>query len=525
MISLTLGPNSLCPNPVSGPICFNILSDEHYESAGSFANMNVMFPNGQTNPDGNSIVINGITFTVDSSSDYTSTTFKYGATTAETADNFKNMLASNYYYIDAHLSLSTGTNSTVYVLWTKREEIKDLETYSHANMTNWATSNVVINQGSAPQLNSFRLWYLLHDGDESLTRQRFSNIPFDPLNIFKTLELSFEESIQRMLSFTIPSISLDAPFQDSKFYRKLRLRYGGVLTSNCEDSNGQVFNSYEFTVINSVIQPEERNFNQNHCPFFSTQVKFLTDRRNGLSVGVDELQLMWIWINNTPAFNVTTDNAFKVVYTFYPSDGSPEFEHEKLIQDPGAWVVPCGTSMPTIANNVNGVSKYTVQVFGKQFHDSTLYWAEYSELFTFNYDTNQNYDLEIYFKEDRGGLGTFKFKETTRVAPVKVGAVSDNGVTKGTWPTVVQNGRRVQHVSSYHEIFTARSGRISNTESNRLWIKKFIKSGDYFIRLNDTQGNQYIRRIILSNPSEPNFDRSNPLELNISFTLSNKENI
>ena len=522
MISLVSQPNLFCPNPKSHPIKWELSTDEHIDTLGTQALFSVTFTSTGSS-DGDPFVMLGADFQVDDSTPYTSTTFAFTGSAQQAADNFLNMLQSNYLFNDWYLYISSsgGSSYTVNAFRLDFEQVPDF-TFDYSDLTTSVAHSET--NGQATTLKTYVIWYQVWSLGASLTPQLFTGVPFDDLNPFLSVPIDVKKIVRSFVSSTFPLWTLQAPLIDSNFSKSIYLRYGGIEKSDLGNNiNTQTYESSEVTLVNSVFQIRESNAFLNHCPNgTSSPVGWLTDRPQNTPVALDSYEWALVWVENNFIFEYTTDG-FKVVYEFDFGDGVTQVNDILFDTDTGGRgvIIPIGTACPFIAPYMGSCKKFTVKIQGKYLAGTIQKWKDYSETLTRWVKPGFCCEEEVYFIEDKGSWGTICFKEVTEVQLVQEGVIIETAHTYGVG--IEESGGKSSKVSNAQKKCFLISEKLGSCEGIAAYYEQCLRSPEHWIRTTKdaaSEGIQTRRRIVVDRQSSRLYKKGEKTQIILAYQFT-----
>lgn len=511
----TIDDNSV--NPVSGCLKWVLQPDNNdvVTTPGSAASIVVAFPFTPTVPaNGTEFVLWGHTFTVDDTTDFTSTSFKVTTNPFQTALYFKSMLEANIFFRRATLIVLSGSfNEIVTVNW---RECREQSSFGGASMDvaglESTGATVTVTNGVSPvYVDGYKLIVRLlrveSSGIEWTEMTKLEGI--EPARICSgsgPVSVDFMSDARRSLYPRLPELSPTsyiAPgaggaftkYHQSGFFGAFQLEYGWVYRENCLPKSGTLMKSDRVYVANMAFPIEDiynvRRYWPDHpdgLPPGQSNIDFLTTIPAKSRVCGDTF--LWLWFVNTFAggasaftakFTVVDLSDVATVHNFtlpHPSEVLQTFNASP------------GFLAAQFAIDLADVKLYRVYVEG----DNGAPFVATSELtFVLDSDCCETH-TDGYFLTPAGGIGTIVFEET-EFETVQDGTEICIDVPCGVDPVFgsKHGGRTLSALRAYDKrTFTARH---PFTEQNQRWFADFKRSPHRWIRVNipGTSG-QYIAK-------------------------------
>lgn len=420
-VAIKTSPRTTCPIPVSHPLIWELETNDHITQAGVLATFSVEFSFLGSNPNGEQVTIMGHVFEVDNTNLFTSETWAYQGGAQASATNFSNMLKANFYFQDFNISVaSSGSNWIVSAIATT-VGVKPGWTFDVSGLTN----AVVLTEanGSNLEFEDYRIWYRLYLNEQPVTSVRYADIPYDPQVNPQFATLDLMESARRTLECEPPTLSQSDPDLDTDIIGDFTLRFGNVvIDENCEQSFGLSTISPEVQVVNSVFQLRDFNEFKMHCIQFNQTPEFMNRCTTPNSIGLATYAWLTIYLELKPGETYHPDDKFRVHFEFFDkTPGTVVHTQDITEQDSGVWKIPTGTANPNVLPFVTAsLTHYTVKIEHQVDPGGGYEWQNYSEVCTYHI-ANFCDDIQMYFKEDRGGFGTVQFD---RIDSVRIGTES-----------------------------------------------------------------------------------------------------
>ena len=483
-------------------------------TAGAKATVVVTFPATTTVPaDGTPFKIWGYDFTVDSSEDYTSSSFKVTTSGLTTFLNFSNMIQANIFFNRAVTISATivGGAFEVTITWNEcREQPRFVEEQMDFSGIEATGATAEFTNGTSPEyVDGYRILtrvgYLVDATSEFKPISKFSGLDVDK-NCTTVGEVctEYKGDIQTQLYTDLPDLTTTSFIPSIQGGRSLMrlfaLEYGWVYRENCGAKSGTIKKSDIVLGINAAFDVDDpyqmRRYWYNHPDGFPPGqfvADFLTTQPKSMTLHWDSFKWLWLlnnWQNKYGTYRLVARFA---IY----KKGVGYFEaFEVIINNPTtdghAWYQPVNfnVSPQYVADNAPTLTKaeidfYEVSVKGTTTGGDTIFNA--SEILTFRPEGCCEGTTDIYFLEPPGGIGTMivKIDEKEVVQEGQEVALQTTcGIDR--FDRARYGGRTLMNLRSYERITF--SINAPNTVEWVRWLKHFRSSPQHWIRVSDEAG-------------------------------------
>lgn len=522
-ITIDNAPRTFAPVPVSSPIEYELLTDEHIEQAGDFAFFEVTF-NATGSSDGDEFTLLGETFSVDESVDYSATTFDYSGTVENAASNFVNMLRSNFLFADFEISKSSGGGTATASAFAKNPGAIENFTFDYSLLTTPVSSSVETN-GVDTILRNYSIWFQVWaDGKPVNAKPQFAKVPYDVLTPDLPCKIDIKDIVRGLVYSDLPLWTLNTPTRIGEFDALVYLRFGGVTTSDLGvNTFGQVYETETFDLVDSVFQLREINEFKNHAPGGISTIQWLTDRPESSGVPGDSYEWAKIWIEQPDP--ITAD--FRVDYVFdYSGGGSATLQQTISYLTKGVYEIPIGFAASHILPYVNStLTKMTVTVYRENIEAA---YVRYSEDLIRYYCPSCCSDQEIYFKEDKGSWGTLYFEEIEEAQLITQGVTIDLPLDRSSSANMYDRGGKTSLVrDSVYKCFLRSPKMPRDGELARYYAQAF-RSPTHYVRTTKkgiVDGIQDRRRIVIDLENIRIFKRGETIRYILGYTFTTDLNL
>lgn len=523
------------PVPVSDCIrwCLQLDDADGVTTAGTYATVVISFPGTITVPaDGTEFTIWGRVFTVDSSSDFTSMSFKAVTGGLTTALNFAQMINGNIFFARAVEVDAVGIAPTVITLtW---RECREQSNFGTAGMD---LDVFTAMGGSGTATNGVSPVYV--DGLKVVTRVGFTPgasitlADYEPVTVFEGLEpdklcdsvgevcVDYRGDIAAGLYTVMPELGTDT-FVESEvngetMMRPLQLEYGWTYREDCVSKSGTFRRSDVVVAINAAFDRKDpygmRWYWYNHPDGFppdqSTQ-KFLTTQPYGTRVCFNSY--VWLWMCNNYQSDWGANYKLRARYVAYKKDVGYQTAYVVDINNPGAgdgnnWYQPVNfnVSPQIVLDNVAGMTEANLEFYEIQVvvtDASNVVLANGSDYIRFVPEACGCDTTDVYFLTPAGGYSTMIVDVVRRDVVPEGNEV--NLYVPCNWSFEDKNskgGRTLVNLRAYEQIEITAKG-LSNKEEDRNWFKHFCISPVKFIK--ETVDGVEVKRKIIVDPGQVN---------------------
>ena len=437
-LTLWIEPDLTQPIPANRPVYWEIRPDsgDVFDSTGFRPYVEIVWPGSPTVPaNGTPFTIWGYAFEVQSGTAFTSNSFRVvSGNMAQTRDNFRNMLSSNFFFSRAVYFSVTGVDANILtVLWNNcraEENFGALGMDLTAIESTGATVTVENGISPVPVEGHKIVTALLRENlflgtSEQITPYEGVDTVVDCAFAYPLL-LDFQQQISELLYTNIPLLtanSYDIPFYTT-MYQYFRLQYGWVYREDCTPVSGDFFQSGIVKVWNGMIEDNDvygiRKYYMGATgglPPGQTYVKFLTNMPDdGMLLRFDSYAWLWFFVNKN---ELEPGATLKVIVNFLLSTGVGGTYSDDISNVGAEDGVLCVNASPmyvvdnTVAADTNLVS-YTVKIYaydGPDFVQITEAKQFYTER---QLQCSENVD--VYFRNRLGGIDTLPVIITEHVS-------------------------------------------------------------------------------------------------------------
>jgi hypothetical protein len=511
-ITLASSPTTSQPIPISDCLrwVFEPDSADVITTPGVIAEIVVTFPGSPTDPgNGTEFVMWGYTFTTDSGSDFTATSFDVVVgNKLSTMNNFAGMVASNFFFARA-VSVEVGA-STVTLTWNECGEQENFGATQmfFDNIEGSAITSAVATNGTTPvYVDGYRIAYRLRRTDVNTEANSGYVTNFEGMEPNKGCttvdDAAFDAmpTVRRLLKTPIPDLDLTHPaVAYDGIIQYFSLIYGWIYRDgNCQSQSGL----FEFTgrsfVWNAYFQAKDVYRTRKYWPGATgglppgqSYVKFLTTSPDKMRVFVDSKCWLWYMVNG--AIQSWTNLRLNIAATKHDGSGTLT---SVIVSDSGYGINAVNVSPDYIISlGMSGItaetlSHYTVKIM-TQNSGSEFDVTQITEDKTFYVMTACNTDkfTDLYFLTPIGGIGTIPVQIIeSNVNQAGDEILLDVPCTASREDKARYGGRTLSNIRSY-ESFTFRSIDNGNvTEffrdlklSPQRWVKMDAEDGSVVAR-------------------------------------------
>jgi len=512
---LETSPDAVVPQELGKPLLWTIRNPDYILTPGVFASMSFLYSTGGDAP-GLAFTLGGVSFTTSGASveGYTEDTYYPAPTAAAAAENFANMLRSNYRFQGWSISVDYTSSAPSLVVTlvkgeTGREPDADWLGNDVSAITGIADSTFV--QGTDEVRSNSRLWYQFWRANTPVSEQKTAD--FDRTG---RVRVDGQNMSGQVLGITAPYLLWVAPGIDPLASRNIYLRYGVYTLDNCEQVFEQVYESPEITIINAIFQHNWLSQFRPYAAQVTFPVNWMTDRPMNRVVCRRSYEWVAVYIQKHSTQNTGT---WRVKYTYYNTDGIEIADQTRGFKGEGVYHVPTGPQNPCHASGAIALSSYyTVQV---EVRNSEMEWVPYSVLQTIHMDNCNCHVAEIYYLEDRGSWRTLGFERLSQrrldietVDYERPLATNYNGGPLNAIQ-LFEKGGRYSEAEISEQVWTLTSEKI--TEHNRGMLEEFLRAKEHYILTSSDVLNIATRRVLIDRGSKVLFQRGSVSRLTVDF--------
>lgn len=518
------------PVPLSDCIRYCLQPDagDAIATSGGFATLVVVIPFTCSVPaDGTPFKIWGYDFTIDSATDFTSSSFAVNALGLLTLLNFANMINANVFFnrsVTGSLQIVGSTYELTYTWNECREQprftVDDMELDV---FTSIGGSAVATNGTSPVYVDGFRIitrGYSIQDA----TNSGFPLGPFVGLESEKqctevgetcvVMNEDFGAELYTPLPDLTPTSKIDAITLGRSMMKLFCLEYGWTYRENCVSKSGTITKSNQVLVLNAAFDIDDpyqiRRYWYGHPDGFPnglTYAEFLTYQPKSRAVRTDSF--LWLtmlnnWQDDFGQYNL------KASFAIYALDGTISSVETYIVNNSltegHSWHQPVNFNVSPsflvaqFGTNLSNVLKYSVQVSGVNSLDDNDVFFNATEYLEFVLLPSCESKTDLYFLNSPGGIDTFDV-QIDKIEVVQDGNEIQLAIPCGTSRTDrgKYGGRTLVNLRSYSK-YTL-SAELQRTDENRRWITDLRKSPQRWLKITDDAGSPLAKKFILSTGS------------------------
>lgn len=535
MITLTEQPPGITDllSPTEPPValseciryCLQPDAADAIATPGGFATLVVVIPFACSVPaDGTTFKIWGYDYTVDSSVDYSASSFKVETLGLLTVLNFANMIYANI-YLNRAVTVSLVTNVSDFEVTVTWRECREQPRFTPTDMELAVFTTI---GGSAVATNGTSPVYV--DGFKIITRGiviKDATLSGPAIGVFVGLEsekqctevgetcVIMNDNFAAELYTPLPELTSTSKISTIELGRSMMklfaLEYGWTYREDCVGKSGTIRRSDFVLVLNAAFDDDDpyqiRRYWYGHPDGFPnglTYAEFLTYRPKTSKIRTDSFAWLFMlnnWQDDFGQYNL------KASFAIYDQDGiitSVEtFIVNNALTDGSSWHQPVSFNVSPsflvdqFGINLSNVSKYSVQVTGVDTLDPDNAFFNATEYFTFELIKSCSDRTDLYFVNSAGGIDTFDV-QIDQVEVVQDGEEVQIAVPCGTGRSdrLRYGGRTLIGLRSY-EKYTL-SAVLQRTSENTRWLRDLRKSPTRWLRVKDTEGDPIAKKIIIA---------------------------
>jgi len=497
-INLPLGINDALE------LSFQPTTGEVFDTVGVRPTVSVDFTGAGIAANGTTFKIWGYTFTVQDTSDFTSTSFKMVASDSETASNFASMIRSNIFFRVCDVQI-IGSNE-VLIEW---KECRPQSAFSSPDMDfaglTGAGATASATNGTAA---------VVKDGIQVVTSLlRYGTFGFQNITPFEgfepisgcasvdPLKVNYMPDVRRLMFTRMPDLLLNSTGGViSEIFQRFKVMAGIVWREDCQPVSGTFAQNGEYWVVNIAFDQTDEyrmgKYWKGHPNGFEpgqTAPYFLTSQPKSYELAKDSFA--WLWFLNNPA-SYTNLTALTLKISAKLKDGSTVTADELLN---AFWIsakdISINVSPEAIADilteAVEDLDWYSVYI------EASSNDGETAATETLKYKVG-NYcgAAELYFLTSKGGIGTLPMdeissrstvSESTEVKLAQAASADQNWIMK-------HGGRRTVNTRAFQKVTLSKA--VDKNTDLGAWLDDFVASAQKWIRVPVGTGYKAVKFIV-----------------------------
>lgn len=522
MLVIESQPQQILPNHLGHPIQWIIRKSDYILQQGERPLLGFSFIQDLAGANGQTFTILDNEFTTDDAQPYTNTSFAYVAGRQEAAENFANMLRSNYLFVGWSIWISVAGIVTVFA---QRDEPGEIPSSDFVNDMSGVSPTIAPTYyaGQNETVSTDLMWYQIWENNTPLTERKVA--AFDT---FGRSRIEAEPTARRLLGATAPYLLWSFPRRDELMTRRIYLKFGSYSSADCNLSFGKVYESAPVTIINNVVQHEYLLGLRYYHQAFTPLARWLSVRRGEYLLCGTSYDWISIFLARSPDF---LSGWFQVRYTFYNSAGGEIGTASDGLSnvEEGVYHVPVGAANPIASEALrNAASYWTVQVFAR---DESLDYLPYSEVITIRKTSCNCKGAEVYYLEELGSWRSVAFEriderlvdaaEIEWTRPLSGNKSNNYGPENAL--QLYQDGGDIQQTAEARRRYVLVSEKL--TESNRLKWEQFTKSSHHLLLSFSDPLGVATRRINIERGVYGVFKTGEATRLAVPFTFNTKDRV
>lgn len=492
------------PIPVSDCLqwCLEPGETDVLSTPGTMAQLVVDFPAVPTIPaDGTEFTIWGHLFTVDSSSNYTSTSFKITALGSVSAGNFRAMLRSNFFFVNNTTIEIGGDNTIAEITWL---ECGEQDNFTGVNMdlaalvTAGATATPT-NGTTAVYVPGYMAQVRLLKAD-NLTNVYSPITKFEgltPLAACDTVDafcIDYMADAKRTLFTPMPDLTLTSEIDPdlTTMLGQFKIQFGSTYRDdNCQPQSSEFSESDIVYVMDTVFELQEnlmmRRYIYDHPdnigpgdsqPALSPQ--FLTNKPQRLALGYNSFAWLWLAAGYQSLLPITNIVVRFNVFYLNGTSANVDVNYDPLL----AYNVHCFNVSPGkllslfSLTDLTTVSHYFVRATADS--GAVVGWDTY---FVIEHACEDMVD--VYFKTPPGGIGTILCEVQDRDVVQEGTEICLNTPCSTTrTESAKYSGRMLNQLRSYEKVTL--KARRNFSESEVEYFRSLKASPERWIQVEET---------------------------------------
>lgn len=520
------------PVPLSDCLefCLKPETADVFTTPGAKAKVEFVFPAVCSVPaNGTEFTIWGHDFTIDSSTPYSSESFKVEGLGLLTLINFTNMIYANIFFQRATVMALALVGSEFHLTLSWRE-CREQSNFAGSNMdlavfTSIGGSATPTNGVSPVYVSAYRLL-------ARPIRWKDATLEFAPLGPFSGVEVEklcdtvgdtcfhLNEPIADDLFTMLPELTnssfISAIDNGRSMMRYYSIEFGSTYRTDCVPKSGTITRSNRVLVLNSAFDLSDpyqiRRYWNGHPDGFPPDQyvpDFLTTQPKTLSLCRDSFK--WLWLLNHWQDDDFGQYTIRARWVAYKHDNTIYDIYDETVNNPltmgsASYQAICFNASPSHLFDVLGapeseIGSYLIQCIGTNPLDFEDVYFNASEYLKFNVDHCCDDHTDLYFLSPTGGIDTVVVRidsiETLQSGGEEIQV--QIGCDASRTDRATNGGRRLVNVRAYQKV--KMSLKIPYNDEWARWMKHLRQSPQRWIRLKDEGGNWMAKKIVFENGS------------------------
>lgn len=530
-------PNNAYPLPVENAICYGISEQKYLQDEGRANLATFVFPSSQPNADGDEIVIMGYTFTVDSTSGSTSTTWNGGSNSGIiNAGFFRDMLNKSFQFVDFIVELNTDEANPRVLLYSKGNfNVQNWDEIDDSGLTNGIVGAVV--NGQAPQyVNAFRILYRMEFFDGTNWCPVCNNWNAAPVPVGAdysplTLDVDVHGQLSNLVKTRTPKLSQTAVELDQTITKLVRLRASSrQLNNEGALAYGDVLTTDEATIVNAALQVDGPSDFSGYTYQYGAgnndvSGKFWTSRPQVSVANKNENIWLWAYANLQSVYEAEGETVSAVVYTletkFYNENGLLGSSETTVANNDGVLIIPAGPA--------NGIHPLTTQPLATRYEITLMGVAtigsgdtrdlNVTETMVIHINSASCEEVQLFFLSPRGGYDTLTFNRTNALEITT--QMQEICIDEPCGGDIIDTGKSQFGGVSAERLVLETTGYQKNTALRR-YLRDFKISESRFILAQDEDGQNILRRFLVEPGTLRVWQDGEKLRLSVAGTYGNE---
>lgn len=510
-LTLTSAPSTTQPIPISDCLRWVFEPDtaDVIATGGVVAEIVIVFPASPTDPgNGTTFIMWGHTFTTQSGSDYTATSFDVVVgDDLQTMNNFASMVAANFFFSRATTVVVDSGANTVTITWNECGEQENFGAtqMDFADITGSAITSATPTNGTTPEyVDGYRIAYRMmrRDINGAVNNGYVTNYEgMEPNKGCADVDpAAFDgmPTVRKLLNTPIPNLDNSHPTVEyDGIIQYFTLEYGWIYRDvNCQSRSGDFAFSGVSFVWNAYFQPEDVYKVRKYWPGATgglpggqSHVKFLTTQPNPHKVLLDSKCWLWYMVNES----IQTLGTLELRVVADTGTSSPNID--VVVANSGYGVNAVNVSPSYILTlGLTGVTAANLLSYSVAIVLDNVQITEAMSYYIIRpCDTDK--DTDLYFLTPIGGIGTIPVRIIEKNANQNGDEILlDVPCSVSREDKARYGGRTLSNIRSY-ESFTFQSHENSAEATD--FFRDLKLSPQRWVRRRDEAGNWIARKLII----------------------------
>jgi hypothetical protein len=364
------------------------------------------------------------------------------------------------------------------------------------------------------------VYQLINDDTlEAITQLQKINPIYDSNGNVTQINLDLKYALNRLMKTTIPPMVMTGVVEDETIGLNFILKYGYRFMDGCNARFSKMDNSLKVWVINATVNDYDGEAEYTRYRYDGINegtIRFLTTRP--LRLNICDSSKDWLWVNLNINDFIAGINITAVKYSFFDSDNVAYRTHTQNIgmrYVNGTFILPAGLDQIDeilgAAVDRNRLCYYTIRIL-VLLGSGQSFW--YTETYTFNYVKSCCEAIDFYFLDYPGGY--------TRITATKTLESSVDQTYTEVCKEVQCNdfeSRLMTKKFITNSVATKRTTyecKFKNSKDIEAYLTSFKSSESKFMRYIASDGEDYLKRVVIETGSIRVFVKDERIVLNFT---------